>query len=186
MKQFIFSLALLCFVFGCSAQKNKTSLAPSPMAMSYLPDNYPLLKIDGKIKEDPIARVIYCRPQKKGRTTFGGIVPYNENWRLGANEATEIEFFKPVTIAGTAVPAGRYTLYCIPTPTKWTIILSKDNYTWGSYGYDAKKDVLRTDIPVTKNDKVIEAFTMYFEDAKPGANLIMLWDEVKTSLPIGL
>lgn len=186
MKQFIFSLSLICFVIACSAQRNKADLAPSPMAMSYLPDNYPLLKIDGKTKEDPTARVIYCRPQKKGREIFGGLVKYNENWRLGANEATEIEFFKPVTIAGTAVPQGRYTLYCIPTATKWTIILSKDNYTWGNYAYDAKKDVLRTDIPVAKNNKVIEALTIYFEDAKPGASLIMLWDDVKVSLPIGL
>ncbi len=91
-----------------------------------------------------------------------------------------------MTIAGTAVPQGRYTLYCIPTATKWTIILSKDNYTWGNYAYDAKKDVLRTDIPVAKNNKVIEALTIYFEDAKPGASLIMLWDDVKVSLPIGL
>lgn len=88
MKQFIFSLSLVCFVIACSAQRNKADLAPSPMAMSYLPDNYPLLKIDGKTKEDPTARVIYCRPQKKGREIFGGLVKYNENWRLGANEAT--------------------------------------------------------------------------------------------------
>ena len=186
MKKIIFSLAFVCVVAACSAQKNKADLAPSPMAMSYLPDNYPLLKINGKIKEDPTARIIYCRPQKKGRVIFGGLVKYNENWRLGANEATEIEFFKPVTIAGTAVPKGRYTLYCIPTAEKWTIILSKDNYTWGSYAYDDKKDVLRTDLPVTKNDKVFEALTIYFEDAKPGANLLMLWDDVKVSLPIGL
>lgn len=186
MKQFIFSLACLCFITTCFAQPNPTVLAKSPMEMSYWPANYPLLKIDGKIKDDPTARVIYCRPQKKGRVTFGGIVKYNETWRLGANEATEIEFYKPVTIAGTAVSQGRYTLYCIPNETKWTIILNKDNYTWGSYGYDAKKDVLRTDIPVTKNDKVIEALTIYFEDLQQGANLIMLWDDVKTSLPIGL
>ena len=186
MKQFIFSLASLCFITACFAQPNPTELAKSPMEMSYWPPNYPLLKINGKAKEAPTARVIYCRPLKKGREIFGGLVKYNENWRLGANEATEIEFFKPVTIAGTAVAQGKYTLYCIPTATKWTIILSKDNYTWGNYAYDAKKDVLRTNIPITKNDKVIEAFTMYFEDAKPGANLIMLWDDVKASLPIGL
>ena len=186
MKKLFSLLTCLCFVALSFAQHDPSELAKSPMSMSYWPANYPLSKIDGKTKEDPTARVIYCRPQKKGREIFGSLVKYNENWRLGANEATEIEFFKPVVIAGKTILQGRYTLYCIPTATKWTIIVSKDNYTWGNYGYDAKKDVLRTDVPVTKFNKTTEAFTMYFEDSNTGANLVMLWDDVKVALPIGL
>lgn len=152
--------------------------------MSYWPINYPLLKLSGKAKDMPVARVIYSRPLKNGRNIFGGIVKYNELWRLGANEATEIEFFFNVKIAGKAVPKGRYTLYCIPSETKWTLILNKDNYSWGGYTYDSKKDVLRTEVDVDKNNESVEAFTMYFEEAKNGATLLFLWDELKAALPI--
>jgi hypothetical protein len=103
---------------------------------------------------------------------------------LGANESTEIEFFANVKISGKPVAKGRYTLYCIPTENKWTLIVNKDNYSWGQYVYDAKKDLLRTDLDVEKNTEVIEAFTMYFEETKTGANLIMLWDDRKVVLPI--
>lgn len=76
------------------AQSNSKTpeLDKSPMDMSYLPKDYPLLKMNGKSKDLPIARVIYSRPQKNNREIFGGIIPYNEIWRLGANESTEIIF----------------------------------------------------------------------------------------------
>ncbi|GAC1437853.1 MAG: hypothetical protein NVSMB63_00360 [Sediminibacterium sp.] len=128
--------------------------------------------------------MIYSRPFKNGRTIFGGILKYNDLWRLGANESTEIEFFKNVKIRGKLVPKGRYTLYCIPTENKWTIIVNRDNYCWGSFAYDSKKDVLRTDIVVEKNTETVEAFTMYFEETKNGANMIILWDDVKAIMPI--
>ena len=169
------------------AQQKPTELDKSPMDMSYWPDNYPLLKMNGKVKDLPIARIIYSRPQKNNRIIFNGIVKYGEMWRLGANEATEVEFFKNVKIGGKLVPKGRYTLYCIPEADKWTLILNKDNYTWGNYTYDIKKDVLRTTIPVEKLTSPIENFTIYFEDAKGGnANLIIEWDDVKATMPISI
>ncbi|MEJ7685336.1 MAG: DUF2911 domain-containing protein [Segetibacter sp.] len=81
---------------------------------------------------------------------FGREVKYNEVWRLGANEATELELFKNAAIGEKSVPKGRYTLYCIPAETKWTIIVSKDNYSWGSFTYKSDKDVARIDVPVQK------------------------------------
>ena len=166
------------------AQPKPTDLDKSPMDMSYLPNNYPLLKLNGKAKDQPIARLLYSRPQKNNRIIFDGIVKYNEMWRLGANEATEIEFFKNVKINNKSIAKGRYTLYCNPTADKWTVIISKDNYSWGNYSYDAKKDMVRLDIKLEKNTDVIEAFTAYFEETKTGANLIFMWDDVKTQLPI--
>src|SRR4051794_13928524 len=71
-------------------------LDKSPMDMAYYPDNYPVLKIQDKATEPLVARVIYSRPQKDGRTIFGGLVEYGTVWRLGANEATEIELYKDV------------------------------------------------------------------------------------------
>src|SRR5687767_5582651 len=85
----------------------------SPMDMSYYPANYPVLKIQAKTKESPVARVVYSRPQKAGRVIFGSLVKYGEVWRLGANEATEIEFFRNVRLGGKKISKGRYTLCAI-------------------------------------------------------------------------
>ncbi len=182
------SASVLCIllVLGVQAQQKPTELDKSPMDMSYWPNNYPLLKMSGKAKEMPVARVIYSRPARNNRAIFGGILKYNELWRLGANEATEVEFFSNVKIAGKNVNKGRYTLYCIPSEKKWTIILNKDNYSWGGYTYDSKKDVLRTDIDIDKSTEPAEWLTLYFEEAKNGANLVFLWDDLKASLPIVL
>jgi hypothetical protein len=154
------------------------------MDMSYWPANFPMLKLSGKASGEPIARVIYGRPQKNGRPLFGDIVQYNTIWRLGANEATEIEFFVPVKIAGKLVPKGRYTLYGIPNENSWTLILNTDNFSWGNFSYNAKKDLLRTEVPVIKTLDSIDAFTLYFEETSLGAGLIIMWDQVKVMLPI--
>lgn len=182
-----FTLSLFCFLlfFSAQSQTKAPEMDKSPMDMSYWPNNYPLLKMSGKVKGEPIARVIYSRPSKNGRTIFGGILKYNELWRLGANEATEIEFFTNVTIAGKNIAKGRYTLYCIPTENKWNLILNRDNYSWGAYTYDAKKDVVRTELTVEKNTESVEAFSMIFDQSPKGANLVILWDDLKVVLPIG-
>src|SRR6476620_9722993 len=157
------------------AQQQPTELDKSPMDMSYSPPNYPILKMNGKVREQPAARIIYSRPQKAGRAIFGEVVAYNQIWRLGANEATEIEFFKNVKINGKSLPKGRYTLYAICTETKWTIIFNTEKDIWG-LAYNAKNDALRTDIPVQKAEPPAEALTMFFDDMKGGTSLIILWD----------
>ena len=164
--------------------KKMPPLDASPMDMAYYPVMYPYVV---KVKGEPgalVARVIYSRPQTKGRDIFGNLEEYGKIWRLGANEATEIEFFRPVTIAGKSIPKGRYTLYAIPTEKTWTIILNKDTDIWGAFKYDQKKDVVRTALPVVALDTAVEAFTMVFEKGDPGANLIIAWDKVSVSLPI--
>ena len=75
------------------------------MDMVYFPTDYPLLKMAGKTTTPPLMRIIYSRPQKQGRQIFGGLVQYDIPWRLGANEATEIEFFSAATVAGKTVKA---------------------------------------------------------------------------------
>lgn len=184
MKSFKFLVTFLLIATSTIAQQKPTDLDKSPMDMSYWPSNYPIIKLNGKVKEAPIARVIYGRPQKNNRTIFDGIVKYNEMWRLGANEATEIEFLKNVKINNKAIAKGRYTLYCVPFEDKWTIIISKDNFCWGNYSYNPKNDVIRVDIKVEKNTETVEAFTTYFGETKNGANLVFMWDDVKAQLPI--
>ncbi|MBX2923071.1 MAG: DUF2911 domain-containing protein [Chitinophagaceae bacterium] len=183
----IFFLPVFCFgVIFVAAQDSWTPLDNSPMDMIYYPVDYPVLKIRKSAPEIPVVKVIYSRPLKKNRKVFGELVEYGTVWRLGANEATEIDFFTDVKIAGTKVKKGRYTLYAIPLENKWTIILNKDTDVWGSFAYDIKKDVLRTDVKTEKTKQPVEVFTMMFEKAGSGVNLLMAWEDVKTSLPITL
>ncbi|WP_343700753.1 DUF2911 domain-containing protein [Chitinophaga sp.] len=181
-------VAIVCLVAATQAavaqEKKLPPVDPSPMDMAYYPVMYPYVC---KVKGEPgtlVARAVFSRPQKKGRPIFGNLVEYGKVWRLGANEATEIEFFRPVTIGGRQVPKGRYTLYAIPNETKWTVILNKQTDIWGSYKYEQNLDLLRTDVPVTPSGEELEAFSMVFEKAPYGANLLMGWDKTLVSLPI--
>jgi len=177
-------LALSCLIsLSLFAQQKTTDVDKSPMDISYCPPGYPILKMNGKVKDEPVARVIYSRPQKLGREIFGSIVSYNQVWRLGANEATEIEFFRNVKINGKTISKGRYSIYAICTDTAWTLILNTEKDVWGLL-YNPKKDVYRTTVPVQKNSEAVEAFTMYFEDVHGGTTLNILWDTVKVALPI--
>lgn len=185
MKQLLLIVGIFCLSFSFAQQK-PTELDKSPMDMSYWPKDFPILKMTGKTKDQPIARIIYGRPQKNGRDIFGGINKYNEIWRLGANEASEIEFFRNVKIDGKTITKGRYTIFCIPQENKWTLILNKDNFCWGSFTYDSKKDILRTDMKIDKTTDITEALTLYFDENKSGAYFIIMWDNIKATLPITL
>lgn len=155
----------------------------SPMDMLYFPDNFPVLKMSGNATS-PLMRIIYSRPQKQGRKVFGGLIKYNEPWRLGANEATEIEFFAAATIQNKKINPGRYILYCIPQETKWTIIFNSNLYTWGLQ-QNKSKDLLQFDIPVEKNKVSIEYFTIASEKKSDRSTIInFFWDDVKASLAI--
>ncbi|TAG15058.1 MAG: DUF2911 domain-containing protein [Sphingobacteriia bacterium] len=184
MKKSGFFLMVLCISTAILAQQKPTELDKSPMDMCYWPANYPILKMSGKARDLPVARVIYGRPAMNGRSIFGGIIKYNDLWRLGANEATELELFSAVKLGNKILAKGRYTLFCIPSETKWTIIISKDNFCWGSFTYDIKKDIVRTDIKPEKNDETVEIFTIFFEDKSNSANLVFLWDDLKASIPL--
>ena len=153
------------------------------MDMSYYPVNYPILKIQDKATEPLILRLIYSRPQVNGRKVFGDLQEYGKVWRMGANEATEIEFFKDVKINGKKIRKGRYTLYAIPFQDKWTVIVNKETDIWGSFRYDEAKDVVRMDVPVMKNE-ITEVMTIAFDKSSSGANMNVYWDDVKVSLPI--
>ena len=183
----IFALIVFSFSFLFSFSQSKLpEVDKSPLDISYYPTNYPVLKIQNKASEPLVARVIYSRPQKQGRKIFGELVEYGKVWRLGANEATELELYKDVKIGGKKVTKGRYTLYAIVNESIWTMILNKDTDTWGAFKYDSKKDVLRTDVPVQKTDESAESMSMWFEKTASGISLVAAWEQVKVSLPITL
>lgn len=175
----------LCAVAQNSASKQIPAVDKSPLDISYFPANYPILKIQDRTIEPLIARVIYSRPQKNGREVFGNLVEYNQVWRLGANEATEIEFYRDVTLGTTKIKKGRYTLFAFPKPESWTIIVNRDTDTWGSFKYDQKKDVARFDIKPEKNSESIENFCIYFEKRTSGMLMIVQWDNLRAAVPFG-
>src|SRR6188474_378912 len=182
MKQItLLALLIISVLVGTSQTNNLPPVDKSPMDMCYYPGNYPVLKIQDKITEPAVARVIYSRPQKNGRLIFGELVEYGKVWRLGANEATEIEFYKDVKIGGKKVPKGRYTLYAIVSENVWTMILNKDTDTWGAFKYDSKKDVLRTDVVVQKTEELVECMSMFFEKSTNGISLIIAWEQVRAA-----
>jgi hypothetical protein len=166
------------------AQTKWPTVDKSPMDMCYHPAGYPVLKIQDKATEPLVARVIYGRPQRNGRTIFGDLIEYGKVWRMGANEATEIEFYTPVRIGGVRIRKGRYSLFCIPYADKWTMILNRDTDTWGAFKYDETKDVTRLDVPVVRLSENIEFFSLLFEKTAGGTNLSIGWDNVKVALPI--
>ncbi len=163
---------------------SKSNTDSSPLDMSYYPVDYPVLKIQDKVNEPLVARVVYSRPQKKGRRLFGDLVSYGQVWRLGANEATEIEFFRDVHIDGKVVKKGRYTLYALVNADNWVMIVNKETDTWGAFRYDVTKDVLRTTVPVEKQPEITEALSIRFLKEGKGADLLVNWDDVQVKLPI--
>jgi len=158
------------------------SVDVSPMDMCYFPVDYPKLKMAKTITGQPLARVIYSRPHLGGRSLFNEVLKYGEPWRLGANEATELELFKSVTIADKKIPAGRYVLYCIPQKDKWTIILNSNIDSWGLHP-DASSDIARFDVPSVTTNNHLEYFTLLFEKNGEKTELLMAWDNVEARLP---
>ena len=183
MKPFLLTLTTLLFCVTLQAQTKLPAVDKSPMDMSYYPVGYPVQKMQGKVIEPLVARVIYSRPQKNGRVVFGELVEYGRVWRLGANEATEIEFFKDVVFGKTKIKKGRYSLFAIPFEKKWTIILNKETDTWGAFGYDIKKDVLRMDVTCESLIQPVENFSIVFDVMGNKVNMEIYWDNVKAVVP---
>lgn len=187
MKRSILFLAVAAFFsFGAVAQSALPPVDKSPLDILYYPLRYPNLKVQDKVTEPLTARVIYSRPKKEGRDIFGGLVSYGKLWRLGANEATEIEFYKPVIIDGKKIPKGRYTLFAIVNENNWIFIVNKETDVWGSFIYDAAKDMARVEVPVEKLEQPVESLAMTFEKDNGTLKLVVAWENVKAALPISL
>lgn len=131
----------------------------------------------------PTARVIYSRPSKKGRTIFGDLVPYDEVWRTGANEATELTLYQPMKLGNTRLEAGNYTLYTIPGKEYWTVIINSDTNVWGAYSYKKEKDVARITVPAKEAAATTESLSMVFRPDSSGPTLMIGWDNVYIEIP---
>lgn len=178
MNRFLPTLALLTapllFAFNPATPVQKPKASPAATA-TYNKDG---LKIE----------VDYSRPSKKGREIFGGLVPYDEVWRTGANEAATFETNKDLLIDGKTLPAGKYTLWTIPHEKTWEVIFNKEMYPWGTNekgmaSRDAASDAVIVTVPAVILPEVVEQFTVDIKDEKV-PTLVLSWDAVQASVPL--
>lgn len=189
MKNFISIFLVAVFAISLSAQdKSKwPTVDPSNMDAEYYPSsaawrNY--LKGDDRT-QTPKIKVLYSRPVKNDREIFGALIPYGKEWRLGANEATEITFYQAVDIGGTTVDRGTYTMFATPNENDWTISLSSQTGIWGAANRDASKTVAIITVPATRSDQPVEMLSMSFREIDTQtAHLAIQWDRTRVELPI--
>ena len=134
-------------------------------------------------------KVFYNRPSKKNREIFGALVPYDQVWRTGANEATTFENNKNLDINGMTLPAGKYTLWTVPKDSVWTVIFNSKEYSWGVNAemkpmWDPNYDVINAEVPIEKLNNTVEQFTIAFDNSTDNLFLTMAWDYTKISVPL--
>jgi hypothetical protein len=175
-KTLLFPLAIVCGLVFTSRLSAQTPGVNFPAAS-------PACTLKQRVGLTDI-EIVYSRPGVKNRTIFGGIVPYGQVWRTGANQATKITFSTPVKLEGHDLPAGSYALFTIPGETEWTIILSKNAAQFGAFQYNEKDDLVRFQVtPATLTDTTIETFAIEFNRIRDeSAVLTLVWD--KTVVPI--
>ena len=127
-------------------------------------------------------KAFYCSPSKKGRVVFGELVPYNEVWRTGANEASTFTTNKDLMIDGKELPKGTYSLWTIPGEEYWQVIFNSEMHEWGvkytdqTAARDPDTDALIAIVPVSKSLTVTENFTISFSEADNGTLMMLAWD----------
>ncbi|GAA3957075.1 DUF2911 domain-containing protein [Hymenobacter antarcticus] len=164
-----FGLAAVLIINTAQAQAAPAKEAkPSPAA-----------KATGKVGASNVT-VAYSSPAVKGRPIWGGLVPYGQVWRAGANEATTVEFSKAVMVEGKALPAGKYGFFVLPTEKQWTVIFNKVPNQWGAYEYDAKQDALRVVVTPRKAASMSERLVY---EVKP-TGLVLRWENLEAPIAI--
>lgn len=170
-------LALLVVPTGATAQVENIpapDARPSPMRLA------------ATTIGDAYVKVVYSAPEKRDRTIFGGLVPFDQVWRTGANEATEIIFTAPVVVAGTPVAAGIYSVFTIPGESEWTIILNTKLGQWGAFEHDPETDAYRVQVPANTVNTDHEAFTMTLTEGATETEWVFNWDRTEVRVPITL
>jgi hypothetical protein len=166
-------LASLLSTTLSSAQTTPAAPAAKPAPAS------PAATTTGKVGSTDVT-IKYSSPSVKGRQIYGGLVPYGQVWRAGANEATTIEFSKDVTVQGKKLAAGTYAFFVIPTEKDWTVIFNKTAKQWGAFKYDEKQDALRVTATPRKAATMAEA--LVYEVNKAG--IVLRWENLE--LPVAI
>lgn len=135
----------------------------------------------------PKMKLVYSRPLKKDRDIFGTLVPYGQEWRMGANEATMITFYQSVDINGTTVPNGTYTVFAIPNTKEWIINFSSQSGIWGGENRNKALDVAIITVPTEMAKSSVDALSMTFQEVDDQTvNMVIQWDKTRVSVPIGM
>ena len=167
----------LLLLASCAVAQEKTpqdkSKRPSPPA-----------KATCSMSDGTTITVDYSSPRAKGRQVFGGIVPYGEVWRLGANEATTLATTSGISVGGTQVPAGSYTLFAVPDKDKWTLVISKKTGEWGVPYPGADSDFARVPMKTSSLPKPMENFTISFDKTAGGCTMRVAWETTGASVEI--
>jgi Protein of unknown function (DUF2911) len=177
MKKRVLAVILIIFAIAAVttaafAQEDK-SQRPSPPAQAQC-----------KLPDGKAITVDYSSPRMKGRKIFGGLEPYSKVWRAGANEATTFVTDADLSVGGKAIPAGSYTIFAIPNPDKWTLIVNKKTGEWGiPYKYEAD-ELLRVDMKVSQTPSPVENFTIAFDPKGKGCTLSLSWENTEASVLI--
>jgi Protein of unknown function (DUF2911) len=159
---------LSLFIFAATLSFNivaQTIKTPAPSTTQTIKQDFALSSIE----------VVYSRPNMKGRTIFGDLVPFGKPWRTGANNATKITFGEDVKVGGIAVKAGSYALYTIPGLAEWEVIINKGIGNWGIMGYNAADDVAKFKVKPVDVGFSTETFTMQIGNVKDNSADVMLW-----------
>src|SRR5215469_1390686 len=169
----IVALVFILAVCALAAAQQDKSKRPSPSAQAQC-----------KFSDNKTITVDYSSPRMKGRKIFGGLVPYGEVWRTGANEATTFVTTADLSVDGKAVPAGKYTIFTVPEQDKWTLIVNKHTGEWGiPYNYQSE-ELVRVPMQVSKTASPVENFTISLQPAGGGCTLEMSWENTQASVKL--
>lgn len=170
---------LFAIVLGVAA-----SVFAQPAAPVSFPAPSPTATLKQRVGLTDI-EIVYSRPGVKNRKIFGGLVPYGQVWRTGANNATKLTFSTDVKLNGAALPAGTYALFTIPGEDEWTIIINKGAAQWGAFQYKEADDVLRIKARPLPLAERIESFMIDINHiTDESAQLILAWDHVAVPVKI--
>ena len=148
---------------------------------------YPSLSPKGRIEQvvgNTNVEIEYERPSVRNRVVFGGIVPWNKVWRTGAGYCTKISFDKPVIIGGQTVNPGKYTIFTIPNPDRWIVILNSNTTLYGSFNYNPEKDITRFIVRPTKSQRFYETLTFDIDLIPNNARIFISWEETQISFDV--
>jgi len=134
--------------------------------------------------KDTYVKITYSQPEKAGREIFGTVVPYGKVWRTGANAATEITTTRNITLSGFLLKAGTYSIFTIPGPDKWTILINSELGLYGAYNHNPHLDILKFTVPSTRSSDIHERFTIKLDPKNETADLSLMWDNVKVLIPV--
>jgi hypothetical protein len=126
----------------------------------------------------------YGRPNMKGREIFGGLVPYGQVWRTGADEATLLTTPSDLMIGSLHVPAGSYSLFTVPGESEWTLVVNKVAKQWGAFKYEQAQDLGRVKMKVTKLPAAVETFTIAIDAKGSNGELKLSWNKTMASVPL--